>query len=219
MNTKLTRTHSLSAKLHEDGMYKAVFISMRNDVIKSGSWLLKIPVKVSPDFKGEGLGRLQGCRFANNQQVEDEYLQPDYFKVFVAPTELQLSSTALELKPDETETLTVTYEPATAAPLPLTWESSNPEAATVDNEGVVKAIANGVTVITVSLTDDPEIKAECKVTVDDSNSSLDAIEIVSEGADVYTLSGVLLYKNASAKTLGTLPVGIYILGGKKVQIK
>lgn len=81
-NTKLAKTHFLTAKVHADGLYKAVFVSLRNDVIKSGDWLLKIPLVVSADFEGTGVGSIKGCRFATTTH-EDQYLTPEYFKIYV----------------------------------------------------------------------------------------------------------------------------------------
>lgn len=163
-NTKLTKTHFLTAKVHDDGLYKAVFVSMRNDVIKSGSWLLKIPIVVSAEFSGSGTGSIKGCRYATTDH-EDQYLDPEYFDIYVAPTAIRLSDSTLELKPGDTATLTATCEPATAAVLPLTWTTSDAAVAAVDAEGNVSALTKGKAIITVALADNPAIAATCEVNV------------------------------------------------------
>lgn len=48
---------------------------------------------------------------------------------------------------------------------PLTWESSNPLIATVDNNGNVNLIANGNCMISVKMTDNPSVIANVNVTV------------------------------------------------------
>ncbi len=63
----------------------------------------------------------------------------------------------------QTETLTATVNPSDAANKNVTWESSNTSVATVA-DGVVTAVANGTTVITVT-TEDGEFEATCEVTV------------------------------------------------------
>ena len=60
-------------------------------------------------------------------------------------------------------TLTLQYTPEEAAPGYVNWTSSNEEVATVDANGVVKAIANGTATITVTSTLDESISASCTV--------------------------------------------------------
>lgn len=55
--------------------------------------------------------------------------------------------------------------PANADNTSVTWTSSNPAAATVDNNGVVSAVAEGETTITCTSVMCPNVSASCKVTV------------------------------------------------------
>ena len=61
-------------------------------------------------------------------------------------------------------TATVTPEDATFADV-LQWTSSNPEIATVDNEGLVTTLALGSTVITATSCDSSNISATCTIVV------------------------------------------------------
>ncbi len=63
-----------------------------------------------------------------------------------------------------TQTLTATVAPTNAANKNVTWTSSNTAVAVVSNTGIVTALANGTTTITVT-TNDGGYTAECKVTV------------------------------------------------------
>ncbi|MBQ8939790.1 MAG: Ig domain-containing protein [Paludibacteraceae bacterium] len=81
----------------------------------------------------------------------------------VAVTGVTLSKTSVSLQIGGTETLTATIAPADATNKNVTWESSNPAVATVNN-GQVKGIAAGSTTITVK-TVDGEKTATCSVTV------------------------------------------------------
>ena len=70
----------------------------------------------------------------------------------------------LSLIVEETAQLTATIAPEDATFQTVTWSSSNPDVADVDDDGFVTAVAEGEATITVT-TDDGELTAECIVTV------------------------------------------------------
>lgn len=67
-------------------------------------------------------------------------------------------------KAGETAQLTVTVSPEDAANKKVTWTSSNPKVAIVDENGKVTAVGSGTCTITAT-TEDGEKAAECKITV------------------------------------------------------
>lgn len=69
-----------------------------------------------------------------------------------------------------TEQLTATITPTDATNKSVTWTSSNPSVATVDETGLVTALANGTATITVK-TVDGGYTANCMVTVDIKSTS------------------------------------------------
>ena len=76
-----------------------------------------------------------------------------YYNVNVEPnvvsvTSITLNKTSLSLQPGEEETLTATVKPDNATDKTVTWTSSNKNAATVENNGKVKAVATGSATIT-----------------------------------------------------------------------
>ncbi len=79
-------------------------------------------------------------------------------------SEVTLDQTSLSLKEGETARLTATVLPENAANKAVTWTSSNPAAATVDESGNVIAAGAGSTTITVTTADGSKT-AECNVTV------------------------------------------------------
>ena len=89
--------------------------------------------------------------------------------------------------------------------------------ASVSASGLVKIIAVGTAVITVTTTDGTNLSASCTVT---GTSAVEAVFAgISEGkADVYTLGGVLVKRNATISDVKALEQGIYIIGGVKVAI-
>ena len=89
-------------------------------------------------------------------------------RVSVVPTpvaSITLSQTSVSLKATETVRLTATVAPETATVKDVTWTSDNPKVATVDENGVITAVAVGEAVITATATDGSGVKATCSVSV------------------------------------------------------
>ena len=79
-------------------------------------------------------------------------------------TEVTLSQSILTLDVGDTATLAATVTPTNATNQNVTWESSNPSVATVDESGKVTAVASGEATITVTTADGSKT-ANCDVTV------------------------------------------------------
>lgn len=79
-------------------------------------------------------------------------------------TDIVLNKSELSLKEGDSEALVATIEPDDATNKTVIWATSEPAVATVDEEGVVDALAPGTAVITVT-TEDGEKRATCEVTV------------------------------------------------------
>ena len=89
-------------------------------------------------------------------------------QVSVVPTpvaSITLSQTSVSLKATEMVSLTATVAPETATIKNVTWTSDNPKVATVDENGVITAVAVGEAVITAAATDGSGVKATCSVAV------------------------------------------------------
>lgn len=80
------------------------------------------------------------------------------------PTKVQLNSTSVQLRKKDTLTLIATVTPVEALDKTVTWSSSNPAVATVDQNGKITAISKGDTTITVT-TVDGGYTATCEVKV------------------------------------------------------
>jgi uncharacterized protein YjdB len=84
----------------------------------------------------------------------------------LTPTTVTLDATEMSLFVGETGYLTVIVLPDNATNQVVTWNSSNPNVATVDTKGTVIAVGVGETVITVAVkTDAGNFTATCTVTV------------------------------------------------------
>ena len=116
---------------------------------------------------------------------------------FTQVSSLSFSSTPSSLAPGQTHKLQVKAFPAGAdEPYTLVFTSSKPTVASVDAQGTVTALQEGQTVISVSLKDRPEVKAEFTLTVE-------SIEIT--GVE-FTQKVEVLYMGETAKiTAKVLP--------------
>lgn len=96
----------------------------------------------------------------------------------VSATGVSLDKDTLSLKTGESEQLIANILPENATNKAVTWESSDPDVATVDENGNVTGIKEGTSTITV-ITDDGSFTDTCAVTVDCSHSSTTVIPAVS----------------------------------------
>ncbi len=85
--------------------------------------------------------------------------------IFFPATGITLEDSELTLiVGDEEETLSVSVDPIFARFRKLTWESSNPQVAEISDEGKVKPLREGETIVTVR-SEDSDLKATCEVIV------------------------------------------------------
>ena len=98
-------------------------------------------------------------------------------------TNITLDKTELSLYTGDSETLTATIEPDNATNQAVTWESSDPNVATVDN-GKVTAVAAGEAIITVTTADGGKT-ATCQVKVTQSTYSITADITTLDFGSVY----------------------------------
>ena len=116
-----------------------------------------------------------------------------------------LNKTELALEVGKTGTLEAKVEPSDATNKNVTWSSSNPEVATVDN-GVVTAVSAGEAIITVT-TEDGGKTATCKVTVNAPQTvpvtgvTLDKAELTLEKGSTGTLKATVAPQNATNNTV------------------
>lgn len=84
---------------------------------------------------------------------------------FVAATGISLNSTSLNLTENKSFQLVPTLSPADCSNKRVYWESDDQDVATVDENGIVTAIHEGETYITVSWAGDSNLQESCHITV------------------------------------------------------
>jgi len=141
-----------------------------------------------------------------------------------------VSMSEFTLKKSREITLEATVYPTSLTDKSVTWESSNPEIATVSSSGRVKGIKAGTATITCTSVA-TGLKATCKVTVSTSsvsrstegdNGDVTGIGQLEENSatepyDVYDLRGQKVRHQVTS--LDGLPAGVYIVNGKKMLKK
>ena len=121
-------------------------------------------------------------------------------KPTVPVTGVTLDKTTAELTVGETATLTATVVPEDATNQKVTWTSSDTSVATVDENGVVTAVANGTTTITAT-TEDGGFTASCTVTVTEPPTVfVGGVGVTSQNAADVCGDGTVSY-DADTKTL------------------
>ena len=159
-------------------------------------------------------------------------------------TSLTIDKAEVTLNEGESAVLTVTTAPAYATNHTVTWSSSNAAVATVDENGTVKAVAEGSATITATANDGSGLTVTCKVTVEkaagitaastdvsvQTQGSLIVITGLAKGTavSVYDTAGKLIAKAIAANGEATIdtrmPVGSTVIvkvgeQNAKVQIK
>ena len=84
-----------------------------------------------------------------------------------AITRITLDKTSATLTEGEELTLTITTTPDDADRNLISWSSSNPSVATVDNNGKVTAVAPGTATITAMANDGSGVSASCEIVVNE----------------------------------------------------
>ena len=79
---------------------------------------------------------------------------------------VQLSATSLSILRGSTEQLTASVLPWTATDRTVTWSTSDPSVATVNEKGVVTGVSAGTCTVTATSNLDPTVSASCEVTVE-----------------------------------------------------
>ena len=127
--------------------------------------------------------------------TEYDNLTPDEDGIVAVTTTPEQKS----LEIGETYTVPLAYFPSDKTPSSLTWKSDKPEVATVDENGLVTAVAHGTTLVTATLANGRE--AACIIHVDCNATVIDTDMTVYSSASKTSSSKGLVYQGTSIKVL------------------
>lgn len=153
--------------------------------------------------------------------------------------EVVLDIETVKANPGTSFKITYTLKPADADLPYVYWQSSNPEIASVDDDGVVtfhqSQNSDQEKIGLAEYADDgdnedsiceiqaftlysTEPVAVLKIVSPSSSIEGTNEEIAVKTGDVYNLQGILILKNATRDEIDQLPAGIYIYGGEKIRV-
>ncbi|MDD3063244.1 MAG: Ig-like domain-containing protein [Massilibacteroides sp.] len=139
--------------------------------------------------------------------AEDLHLTGNATDVPVFTKSVRLDKTTLNLKTDATARLTATVSPSNATNPKVSWNSSDPSVATIE-DGTLTALKAGSTTIQ-AITNDGYYIASCLITVTSSGTGTIPVENITLGetsvtlkpGDVYTPTVVIHPENATNRTV------------------
>ncbi len=135
--------------------------------------VVKITAEIPEGKKFVNWTSNDGVTFSDETKAETSFIMPEkavsivanYVDKVILVESVELNKTKINFtKAGETVQLQATITPESATNKQVTWKSSDEKIVTVDNAGVVTAIANGTASITVSTEDGNKI-ATCEVVV------------------------------------------------------
>lgn len=112
-----------------------------------------------------------------------------------------LEKEMMSMEIGSTLTLLAEVQPKNATNQALTWTSSNPNVATVDQNGIVTALSAGKATITVSADDESGVSASCSVTVSANPESGVAYAVLTDQGNLIFLRSFLEYDNNTQATV------------------
>lgn len=121
---------------------------------------------------------------------------------------LTLNVLNLTMSVGQTDKLRATVTPSNTTDKTVKWNSDDEDVVIVANDGAVTAVSVGVANITAACGD---LKAVCKVTVEESSAINDVLVDPDERADVFSIMGIRMLTGVRRSEMSVLPTGIYII--------
>ncbi len=129
---------------------------------------------------------------------------------------ITVNPTEYRAEPGTQFSIVATVLPDDTSDKSVVGSSDNEEVATVDADGLVSVVAEGMAEIRCTTADGTGLTAVCKVS---GVAGVGDIIAAGEKADVYTVSGIVVKRGATAEDIRTLPAGMYVIGGNTVVIR
>ena len=142
-----------------------------------------------------------------------------FYQDYVPVESITLSPSSFTLNVPDTQQITASILPENATNKTLTWSSSNPSNLSVDENGLVTAVASGSATITA--TSENGISATCSATskIPVTSVSVSPSSLSLHPGDTYTLSATVRPSNATNKTVYWSCSSAYIsVSGGKVKV-
>ena len=142
----------------------SAIIKPTNATNKAVSWVSSNTSIVKVNEAGQVTGVAKGSATVTCKTADGAYKASCTVLVVQLVEKVTIDASSVSLQAGKSKTLTAKVSPSTATYPTVKWSSSNTKVATVDANGVVKAVAGGSAVITAKSADG-NAQATCKVTV------------------------------------------------------
>lgn len=199
-----TRSLTVSSGTKWDVSSKPEWISIQS-ITRSGvspyEWNVSFSASENIEYDRDGVIIIKAVSDAAEISVNQDGRKGKY----VAVESVSISPTELTMIEGENASLSVLVYPSNASVRDVTWKSSNTSVATISQSGLVEAIAEGTTLITVT-TEDGNKTASCAVTVKPKIISVTGVSLnktsltMTEG-DVQELTATVTPSNATDKSV------------------
>lgn len=128
--------------------------------------------------------------------------EEEYNARVISVSSVTLNETEISIIEGDTFLLTAEVGPSNATDSSVTWSSSDTNVITVDQSGLVTAIAPGTAVITVKANDGSNVEASCSVTVEQkivlvSSIVLNETTVSIKEGETYQLTATVLPEDAT----------------------
>ena len=158
---------------------------------KGFSWTVSLISEANNGYDRTGVLMLQSSSSTAVVSVS----QQGKLGVYVPVESVSLSQQELVITEGETKQLTATVSPSNASVKDVRWKSSSTSVATVSSSGLVTAVSEGTTTITVT-TEDGNKTATCKVTVKKKVISVTGVSLDK--------TSILLMKGETSQLIATI---------------
>lgn len=205
LTDRKTRTHTISSNLLSSGAIRILIASPKKTVFNGNSGaLVTFDVIADANITGPKVITLSNV-IASETNSTTHALPETTCNVTVVKlaTSITIDNTEAVMTEGETLQLTATVLPEDATDKSVTWSSNDETVATVNDNGLVTAIAPGTATITVTTVDGTAITATCEITVRQLVTSLTLNPTSAEMivGETLQLSATALPENATDKSV------------------
>ncbi len=114
--------------------------------------------------KSEGIAIIS-CKTTDGSDLIESCKVFVYNPLGIKATDIKLNTETLNWKVGKSGTFKATISPSLATNKTIDWSSSNTDVVIINDEGFIKAIGEGVSIVTARTVDGSNLKATCKVVV------------------------------------------------------
>lgn len=173
--------HSILSRQLSNGAIRIFIASQSLDIISGNSGAL-VTFNITADASVSGTMVIDIKNIIASDSNQTEHQLPNTScnvstSTLVLATGITLNKSELLLEKGDSETLVATVSPSDVTNNSVTWTSSNPSVATVDQNGKVTAMRYGSANITVRTTDGTNLTASCHVKIFSSEQSANTVQV------------------------------------------